>query len=245
MYGKRPDGILETIRDRELIAAQIKELCAAHTSLQVNKTWDASEGFASRFMAPHESGDILIYPPKKGAGSIIKASDDVVVNYASNNARFEFDSWVVEETTGSGASLRLSRPLALRRVQVRRYQRIRLAEDSSLAVSILRHGTNAMSLRGKIVDLGEGGMGSNVDSPEGLSVGMEVDRLLFALPDGYTIYAPATVRNIFPLHGTDGELLCYRCGMQFEKLENRQRRALAAFIFKKQHESIGRRRSAR
>lgn len=239
MHKNIPDSVIETVRDKKDILAHMSELCGMRSIVQVHKMGNPSRAFVSRFQEVHDSGDILVDPLMPPDGECyLQGTDDVIASYALNDNRYEFDTRLVDLVTDGKPAVRLSRPLNLRRLQFRRYHRIRFAEESSLPVSLLRHGADALSMRGKVIDLGEGGMGSNVGSTEGLEVGMPIDKLLFALPDGYTVYTPATVKNIFPLRNAEGDVVHYRCGLQFDELEGRQRRALAAFIFKKRQEAI-------
>lgn len=241
MHENIPDSVIETIRNKKDILAQMRELCDMRSIVQVHKMGDSSRAFVSRFQEVHDSGDILVDPLMPPDGECyLQGADDIIASYALNDNKYEFDTQLVDLVTDGKSAIRLSRPLNLRRLQLRRYYRIRFAEESSLPVSLMRHGTDALSLKGKVIDLGEGGMGSNVDFSEGLEVGMPIDKLLFALPNGYTVYAPATVRNVFPLRNAEGDIVCYRCGLQFGELEGRQRRTLAEFIFKKRCEQIRR-----
>lgn len=226
---------IEIIQDTDRLMAQIRDLCEMRALVHLELEGESPMSYLSRFQGIHASGTILVDPlGRPDEEQCIREARRVTASCNLNNRRHEFETSVVGVILGEVPALMLSMPSVMLRIQTRRYARVCFPETSSPSVKIMRKRDASAPLKGAVVQLGEGGMGSNISSPEGLEVGGRVEAVTFALPDGHIVHTPATVRSLLPLYSADGAIRGYRCNLQFEQLEHRHRTMLSAFVFRKQ-----------
>lgn len=228
---------IETIKGYDRVLDQLRKLCEMHALVHFELGAPSPRSYISRFQGIHSNGALLIDPLRPSEGDrLIQEATSVKACYSLDDGRYEFDTSVVGLINSEPSALMLLRPSVILRIQMRRYARISIPEESALPVKIIRNAQASEPVNGSVVQLGSGGMGVIVASAEGWGAGMNIEKIMFALPDGHTIYTAATVRSLIPLYNSCGSIINYRCNLQFVQLEHRFSTVLEAFIFRKQME---------
>lgn len=233
---------IETIALESKISDRLRAACAARSPLHIDTGAEGGGRLMSRFQDIHAGGDLLVEPIDQEGGDIeLRNAGKVTVSFIIDLYRYEFDTRFVELITSGLPAIRLLKPEALRRIQLRNYYRVRPSDSYPLVVQL--SGGSFTSAPGKyaVCDLSEGGLSCERKYGGEVPVGARVGSLMFSLPNGYVIKVSGTVKRASSTRNEQGTVTCHY-GIEFDELEKTDRLMLVDFIFERQREEIRKRK---
>lgn len=224
--GNRPLPHGETIRDPQIIAGLLRRILEQRALLRVTVP-GVRGSFNSAILRMHPDQNLLVLDelnPRAGHQRLLEIRN---LNAAAQVQGIEtrFGGAVEEIGTDSGIAFYcLAFPTEVLYAQRRTSFRVRVAMTTPVAVVFERPGGNA--LRGRIVDLSEGGMGVEFTQHVSLHPG-EILPCQMRLPDGQQVGCKLEIRHS-NCHGAEQNKV--HVGGRFVELQPQRRKALARLV---------------